>query len=307
MALEASDSHMPPELDEIGSKPILIRFNDGDDQPAIMDPFAGGGLLREATLGLDRWRCYGASSAWPACRENGCSCLTAAPMNASWCALSSPATLPDCIIMFTAEDSENDGGDEERYLVYCQPGDEEWWELADDETDDDDAHHAISYQIMGSQGTMYVRTDMDTFVTVSAPLSSSVGASIERRGIPHPSTIRWAHKSHLVESDSHVFFLQFYTHGFYNLEVIDMDIHWLDTSGYVWEKVESIGDRAIFASTSNCVVLASASRAGIQPGCVDLLHEDCRDGIRLYTIRLDDGTMSCSLLPRSVGNMYILP
>jgi hypothetical protein len=75
---------------------------------------------------------------------------------------------------------------------------------------------------------MYVRTDMDTFVMVSAHLSSSVGASFERRGIPHPSTMRWAHKRHLVESDSQIFFLKFYTHRFYNSQVIYMDIHQLD-------------------------------------------------------------------------------
>lgn len=50
----AKDSYMPPELDEIRSKPLLIRFN-GDDQPAIMDPFAAAGL-REATLGLEMLR-----------------------------------------------------------------------------------------------------------------------------------------------------------------------------------------------------------------------------------------------------------
>ncbi|OEL33205.1 hypothetical protein BAE44_0005776, partial [Dichanthelium oligosanthes] len=145
-------------------------------------------------------------------------------------------------------------------------------------------------------------TDMNTFIAVDASLPScDAGASVERRGIPHPSTMRWGHTERLVESDGDVFLPQFYTHGFYNLEVIDMDIHRLDTSRYVWEKVESIGDRSIFVA-GNCVVLSSAT--AIRPGCVYFLHRHCRDGIRLYTICLDDRTMSCSLLPAACGDMY---
>ncbi|RLM92686.1 hypothetical protein C2845_PM08G25210 [Panicum miliaceum] len=182
-----------------------------------MDPFAAAGL-HEATLGLEMLRgklCLAClQGEWLLMFDGGtheCFMVSLASLSRislpllfapvehiCKCALSSPATLPDSIIMFTAEDNENDSGEEERYLVYCQPSDEDWWELANET---DDTHHVISYQIVGSQGTMYVRTDMDTFVTVSAHLSSSIGASIERRGIPHPSTMRWAHKRHLVESD----------------------------------------------------------------------------------------------------------
>ncbi|CAO2046890.1 unnamed protein product [Urochloa humidicola] len=83
-----------------------------------------------------------------------------------------------------------------------------------------------------------------------------------------------------------------------------MDIHLLDTSAYVWNKVESIGDRTIFVG-DNCVVLPSASGAGIRPGYIHLLHKHCRDGVRLYTIRLHDRTMRCTLLPGSYdNNMY---
>ncbi|CAL4947485.1 unnamed protein product [Urochloa decumbens] len=319
----ASRANMPPEL-EIGSRPLLIRFN-GDDQPTIMDPFDGS--FREVTLQLDALQgkqcldCF--QGEWLLMFDGGTkecflvslvslSRISLPPLltpleNIYMCALSSP-TLPDCTIMFISERIKYGGGgggdgdeEEERYLVYCRPGDEEWWEL-DDETDG--TYHAIFDKIVGSQGTMYVRTDMHTFVAVNAALSSSSDACIERRGIPHPSTMRWSRKEYLVESDGDVFLVQFYTHGFYNSEVVDIDIHRLDTSGYVWEKVESIGDRTIFVSSSNCVVLSSASRAGIQPGCVHLLHEDCSDGIRLYTIRLHDRTMSCSLLPGFSDSMY---
>ncbi|CAL4974114.1 unnamed protein product [Urochloa decumbens] len=290
---------MPPEL-EIGSKPLLIRFN-GVDRPVLVDPFDGG--FREATLELEALQgkecldCF--QGEWLLMFDGGTkecflvslvslSRISLPPLltpleNIYMCALSSP-TLPDCTIMFIAERIKYGGDEEEeeeRYLVYCRPGDEEWWEL-DDETD-----------------------DMHTFVAVNAALSSSSDAYIERRGIPHPSKMRCGQNTYLVESDGDVFLLQFYTHGFYNSEVIDMDIHRLDTSGYVWEKVESIGDRTIFVSSNNCVALSSASRAGIQPGCVHLLHEHCFDGTRLYTIWLDDRTMRCSLLPAgSFDSLY---
>nr|CAB3458295.1 unnamed protein product [Digitaria exilis] len=117
---------------------------------------------------------------------------------------------------------------------------------------------------------MYVCTDMNTFIAVDAAANDSSGdASVERRGIPHPATMRWGHRERLVESDGDVSLVQFYTHGLYNSEVIDVDIHRLDTSSSgdrVWRKAESIGDRAIFVA-GNCVALSSATRVGIRPGC----------------------------------------
>ncbi|RLN29319.1 hypothetical protein C2845_PM05G10080 [Panicum miliaceum] len=82
---------------------------------------------------------------------------------------------------------------------------------------------------------MYVSAGMDTLsIVLDASLScANVGC------IPHPSTTRWSHRQRLVESDGDVLLLQFYTHGFYNSEVIDMDIHRLDTSRHVWEKLMS--------------------------------------------------------------------
>lgn len=60
-----------------------------------------------------------------------------------------------------------------------------------------------------------------------------------------------------MESDGEVFLVQFYTHGIYNSEVIDVDIHRLDISDddHVWKKVESIGDRAFFCRRQLCCAL----------------------------------------------------
>lgn len=155
----------------------------------------------------------------------------------SLCALSSPTIPPDCTIVFS---TYND-----KYLVYCRPGDEKWRQrkLPD----------KFMGNIVSSRGRMYVRSMMDTFIAIDVSMPSSYGVHIKRSGIPHPSTMRWRSEESLVESDGKIFLLQFYIHGFHNSEVIDMDIHLLDTSAYVWNKVESIGDRTIFAG-DNCFV-----------------------------------------------------
>ncbi|TVU37134.1 hypothetical protein EJB05_10431, partial [Eragrostis curvula] len=299
-------SSQPPTLDQIGSKPLVIRFSDGDEAK-IMDPFDDG--FPEATLELEMLK----GKEHVACLEgewllmfdadtdecflmslSSLSKISLPPLVTKdfvyKAALSSP-TPPDCTIMIIANEDDTEYGN---YLLYCRPGDEEWQEWRDD-TDD-----AIDFNtgIVGSRGTMYLSTIKYTFIAIDASLSSSSDykANIKRRGIPNPSIMRWARQYYLVQSDGDVFHLQFYTHGLYNSEVIDMDIHRLDTSEYVWNKVESIGDRAIFIG-GNCVVLSSASRAGIQPGYVYLLYDGCLDGIILYTIRLDDRTMTCTLLP----------
>ncbi|TVU37143.1 hypothetical protein EJB05_10443, partial [Eragrostis curvula] len=329
------ERNSPPAL-AIGSKPLILRFNDGDLQepPKIMDPFDGG--VRDATLELEMLK----GKKCLACLEgewllmfdqdtNECfivslvsfSKISLPPLprpveELYTCAFSSP-TPPDCTIMFTAILPATNHGDDDQqedetcYLLYRRPGDDKWWGLYDDDDDDDEradddrTYNAIDpYEILGSRGTMYVRTDMNTFIAIDASLSSSYKATIEKRGIPHPSTMRWGCKDYLVQSDGDVFLLQFYTHGIYNSEVIDMDIHCLDTSEYVWNKVESIGDRTVFVGDDNCVVLSHASRAGVRPGCVHLLHKRCHHGIRLYTIHLNDRTMSCSLLPASSESMY---
>uniref|UniRef100_A0A0E0LQ17 KIB1-4 beta-propeller domain-containing protein n=1 Tax=Oryza punctata TaxID=4537 RepID=A0A0E0LQ17_ORYPU len=80
--------------------------------------------------------------------------------------------------------------------------------------------------------------------------------------------------------------------GAHDSELLDMDLHRLDATDdqYLWHKVDTIGDRAIFVA-DNCVVMSPAPpKQGIRPDCVYLLYQRCRDGVRLYTIRLDDRT-----------------
>ncbi|KAL6657318.1 hypothetical protein ACP70R_005098 [Stipagrostis hirtigluma subsp. patula] len=308
MTGQADNLPVPPAL-EVGSKPLLIRFN-GDDEhkpPTIVDPFDGGGG-REETLEseiLQGKQCLAClQGEWLLMFDEGtseCFLLSLASMSKislpplltsveplSRCALSSSPALPGCTVMFSTF--------LENYLVYCKPGDEEWWQLTDET---DDTYSSIIGDIVCSHGRMYVSNDMSKFITIDVTVPSDYEPPIDRRGIPHPATMRWRCEERLVESDDGgVFLLQLYIHGFYESDLIDMDIHRLDASLDAWNKVEDIGDRAIFVAR-NCVVLSPASRAGIRPGCVHYLHTSCRDGVRLYTIRLDDRTTSFRLLPFS--------
>ncbi|CAN6252109.1 unnamed protein product [Urochloa humidicola] len=314
MASTVKDSHIPHDL-SIGSRPLLVKFDDDGEQKsfAIMDPFDVE--LREASLELDILqgkKCLAClEGGWLVMFDEGtgecfllnltslCKIplppLETAVAESLWqCALSSP-TPPDCTIVFS---TYNDN-----YVLCCRPGDEEWRKLTDETDETDDDTYKFLGDIVSSRGTMYVRAEMNTFTAIDVSMPSSSGVAIEWRGIPHPSKMRWRSEEMLVESDGDIFLLQFYIHGIYSSEVVDMDIHLLDTSAYVWEKVESIADRTFFVG-DNCVGLASASRAGIRPGYIHLLHKHCRDGVRLYSIRLSDRAMSCTLLPGTHDNMY---
>ncbi|KAL6657319.1 hypothetical protein ACP70R_005099 [Stipagrostis hirtigluma subsp. patula] len=308
----ADNLPVPPAL-EVGSKPLLIRFNGDDEQkpPTIVDPFDDDGgreeiLELQMLQGKQCLACF--EGEWLLMFDDGtseCFLLSLASLSKiplpplltpveplCRCALSSSPTLPGCTVMFSTFF--------ENYLVYCKPGDDEWWELPDET---DGTYNAIMGDIVSSHGRFYVPTDMGSFIMIDGSLPSSYQVKIEERGIPHPSTVRWGTIERLVESDGDVFLLQFYLYGMHSSEVIGVDIHRLDTSRCVWSKVESIGDRAIFVG-GNCAVLSPASRAGIRPGCVHLLHESCPDGIRLYTIQLDDWTMTFKLLPGSSYSKY---
>ncbi|CAL5020474.1 unnamed protein product [Urochloa decumbens] len=160
-------------------------------------------------------------------------------MHVARCALISSPTPPDCIAPSCSPHSTTT-----TCYAAGRPGDDEEWRKLPVGTDGD---------IVCSRGKMYVPTEIDAFVAIDASMPSSSGvAMLNGRAYPTPSTMRWRSQASLVESDGDVFLLQFYVHGFNSSEVVDMDIHLLDTSACVWNKVESIGDRTIFVG-DNCV------------------------------------------------------
>ena len=69
------------------------------------------------------------------------------------------------------------------------------------------------------------------------------------------------------------------------LGVGDIEVYRMDTSRYVWRRVGSIGGATFFLG-ANCVA-TSCQVGGTQADCIYLLLWSY-DGIRLYSVRLDD-------------------
>jgi hypothetical protein len=199
------------------------------------------------------------------------------------CALSSP-TPPDCTVMFAC--SVNG-----RFVLHCRPGDKEWIKHNIDFQDD---LENFAGTIFGSKGKMYVNTTYNGQCVIINNTTS--GSYVEKMGITDPDTcpLNLSNASFWVESDGDIFLVRFYLHTYQGLGVTDIDIHRMDTSINVWKKVDNIGSATFFLG-SNCVAVPSVA-AGTQADCIYLLLWCC-DGMRLYTARLNDRTISFSVLP----------
>jgi hypothetical protein len=189
-----------------------------------------------------------------------------------------------------------------RFVLYCRPGDKEWTKY---EVDFDNGHETLCNAIFGSDGKMYVATSWKgRYVVIDTS-----GASVEKIGMVVPPDTCPMHHPYLTfwvePADGDIFLVRFYLHTHRALGVTNIDVHRMDTTtarGYVWRRVESIGGATFFLG-ANCVAAvpssSSAAAAGTtddqQANCVFLLLFCC-DGIRLYSVRLDDRTISFSLL-----------
>lgn len=316
---------------ESSSKPLLLvfKFAEGNDNepPTLMDPFSqhnsntnNPSAWRHQMLELKGKQCLAClQGQWllmlDAASSNHCffvsplddmTIISLPPLDTPLeplrrCAISSSPLSPDCTIVFSTF--------MDTYLAYTRPGEDDWWQL--DTDDDDDDELLLMGDIVSCQGKMYVPTDMSSIAMLDV---SSYPPHIERRGIPEPSCIHSMANAMLVESQGEVFLLRHYGYGARDSELLDIDLHRLvhatdDGGDYVWRKVDTIGDRAIFVA-DNCVVMSDATKAGIRPDCVYLLHQRCRHGVRLYTIRLDDRTTTFTLLPDLTSNdsiYWLLP
>ncbi|KAL6638244.1 hypothetical protein ACP70R_025816 [Stipagrostis hirtigluma subsp. patula] len=206
------------------------------------------------------------------------------------CALSNP-TPPDCTVMFVCSLGE-------RFVLYCRPGDKEWTKYVVDFQND---HETFVGTIFGSRGKMYLNTSWNGECIVINATSS--GAFVEEmRMALDPDTRPLFHTcaSFWVESNGDIFLVRFYLHSYQGLGVTNIDVHRLDTSKYVWRRVENIGGATFFLG-ANCVAVSS-SAAGTQADCIYLLLWGC-DGVRLYSVRLDDRTISFSLLPACTNQL----
>ncbi|RLM98302.1 hypothetical protein C2845_PM06G19470 [Panicum miliaceum] len=79
------------------------------------------------------------------------------------------------------------------------------------------------------------------------------------------------------------------------LGVDDIEVYQMDTSRYIWRRVDSIGGATFFLGAKNCVAMSSQV-GGTLADCIYLLLWSY-DGIRLYSIRLDDWTISFVFVP----------
>ncbi|OEL19060.1 hypothetical protein BAE44_0019924 [Dichanthelium oligosanthes] len=100
--------------------------------------------------------------------------------------------------------------------------------------------------------------------------------------------------SYWVESNGDIFLVRIYFHSRQAIGVTDIDVYKMDASRYVWRRVNSIGGATFFLGANRVAV--SSQAGGIHADCIYLLLW-CYDGIRLYSIRLDDWTISFSLVP----------
>ncbi|OEL34856.1 hypothetical protein BAE44_0004119, partial [Dichanthelium oligosanthes] len=174
--------------------------------------------------------------------------------------------------------------------LHCRPGDKEWTKYDVDFQND---RENFVGTIFGSKGKMYVNTIYNGQCVV---INTTSGSFVEKMGIADPDRCPLYRPcaSFWVESDGDIFLVRFYLHSYRGLGITNIDIHRMDTSNHVWRRVENIGGATFFLGPNSVAV--SSLVAGTQADCIYLLLWCC-DGIWLYSVRLDDRTISFSLLP----------
>lgn len=111
---------------------------------------------------------------------------------------------------------------------------------------------------------------------------------------PNTCPMNGTYLSFWVESNRDIFLVRINLHAHQAIGATNIDIHQMDTSKYVWRRVQSIGGATFFLG-AKCVAVSSLA-AGTKADCIYLLLW-CYDGIRLYSIQLVDRTISFGLLP----------
>ncbi|RLN12988.1 F-box protein family-like [Panicum miliaceum] len=289
-------------LPEFGKKPWLIRFR---GTTILLNPFDGRSLDVDlpAVAGSPTTclRCFGDWSLMLDEETKDCFLLDLTSLSTiplpplpeplpAWprpgCALSSPTTLPDCTVVVVPADYAE-------FLLYCRPGDEEWSKFSP-------GNDTFLRPMHGSQGRIYATSTIDSELLV-VNVDSAAGVHIEKSDgaadedadahlVPcyQLCPVNGDYLSEWVESGGDTFLLR--------MVLRDVDIHRFDASTRSFELVESVGDRTVF-SAMDSVAVSPASEAGTEPDCVHLLYPSRADGLRLYTIRLRDRTVTFSLVP----------
>ena len=154
------------------------------------------------------------------------------------CALSSQ-TPPDCTVMFSCTSDE-------RFVLYCRPGDKEWKRH---DVDLDNIHETFRGAIFGSKGKTYVETCWKKRRCFVINTTTSGAYYIEKIGMADPDASTNKHDIYTtfwVESNGDVFLVRVYFHAYKALGVGDIEVYRMDTSRYVWRRVDSIGGATFF-------------------------------------------------------------
>uniref|UniRef100_J3MPC2 DUF295 domain-containing protein n=1 Tax=Oryza brachyantha TaxID=4533 RepID=J3MPC2_ORYBR len=278
--------------DEFGSKAWAVQFNGTHER--FTD---NAGNVHEASVpaAAQGKRCIGRHGEWSLMLDvltNECFLLAS-----TWQTQTQMIPLPPLphpprldLIFNCAISSQEDsrtvmlGVCRDRSLLYCHPNDTHWSRLP---IDDDE----LDGGIFGYQGKIYA-LGIEFLLVVDAASSPPV---VERSSIelPTPTPSNSAYRAYVVESCGDLFLVRSYLFGIL-CDVVGLEVYRWNPSQDAWHPVHSIGDRTFFLGR-NCSVISSATRAGTQPNCIHLLRPFC-DGIGLYTVSLDDMTISLNRL-----------
>ncbi|KAL6606647.1 hypothetical protein ACP70R_042300 [Stipagrostis hirtigluma subsp. patula] len=276
-------------LPEFGAKPWAIRFHGTTEDEAtrtLINPFDGSSrdVQLPMVVGKTCLRCFGGWALMLDEDTKDCFLLDLAslstvslpPLLPSWprlrplvSARRAPVTARWSSSSRTATISSS-----------TAPGDAEWSKFSAD-------GDCFLRPMHGSHGRIYVTSSLDWELVV-INMDSPSGVHVAGRSCDEDAPC--------VPKAYEVFLLRINLCGMKSLGSRDLDIHRFDPSNLSFELVESIGNRTIFASMDS-VMVSSATAAGTEPDCVYFLYPLVSDGLRLYTIRLRERTVSFRLVP----------
>ncbi|KAF8378533.1 hypothetical protein HHK36_029876 [Tetracentron sinense] len=178
------------------------------------------------------------------------------------CVLSSSPNDPNCIVLFTSSEGP--------FIRFCRPGSSEWFEYtfgSDGEIISEAIMHGGKIYCLTFLHRTLLMVDIDPHLAVR---------KLEVK-IPDPSlpdTVRLS--NYLIESCGEIFLVKKMYLGETTTKVRDFDVFKMDFLRMVWVRVESLGDRAFFISSTNCISCSSAE-SGIKGNSIYYFESEERE------------------------------
>ncbi|CAK9150951.1 unnamed protein product [Ilex paraguariensis] len=138
-------------------------------------------------------------------------------------------------------------------------------------------HFEGKFYALSLQGTLAVIKFIDSRLSITS-ISTS-------RAVP--SVFSKHFREYLVESDGEILLVFLISTKSMNL-VDDVEVFRLEFSRLAWVKMESLGDRTLFAG-ANCFISVSASKVGCRRNCIYFTHKSA-DGWWVY--EMESGSIS---------------